>query len=176
VRDSLRVSSADMTEPTALPRPEPTPRAIAAIVCRAAALALLAIAVTGCSLAIGPVTTDTPSTPPPTPTPRPTIGIPSPTPQPTFFLYVVKARDTLTSIATHYRTSALSLSYWNKDRYPTLDPDSTDYDPNRIQAGWQLRLVPGGLTDGEDLATPTPVPSPSPVESPSTSPSPSGSS
>jgi Tfp pilus assembly protein FimV len=101
----------------------------------------------------------------PTPTPRRTVGIPSPTPAPTFFVYVVRSRDTLSSIARTYRTTALSLSYWNRDRYPNLDPDSSAYDPNTIKAGWRLRLVPSDITDGEDLDTRSPGPSvpPSPT-------------
>ena len=139
---------------------------------RLAMIGLLACVLTGCSLAAQPATSPGP-TRPPTPTPRPTIGIPSPTPEPTFFLYVVKARDTLTSIARQFRTSALSVSYWNRDQYGSLDPDSSGYDPNRIQAGWQLRLVPGVITDGDYEEIPSPSPSTSPSGKPSASPSPS---
>ena len=124
-------------------------------------------AVSGCDLVAGSSTKPTESPLVPTPTPRRTLGVPSPTPQPTFFLYVVRANDTLTSIARRFRTSALSLSYWNRDGYPSLDPDGAGYRPNRIEAGWQLRLVPSALTDGDDL--PTASPASPPRASPSTS-------
>jgi peptidoglycan/xylan/chitin deacetylase (PgdA/CDA1 family) len=49
----------------------------------------------------------------------------------------------LTSIARKYNTTPRSIAYWNRETYPTLDPDSNKYAPNNIQLGWKLRLIPG---------------------------------
>jgi LysM domain len=111
------------------------------------------------------------------PAPPPTLVPPTPTPLPSFFLYTVRPADTLLSIARRFATSALSVAYWNRDRYPTLDPDSTAYAPSAIQAGWHLKLIPGTTTDGEDgdpNASPevSPQSAPSELAAPSTSPSP----
>ena len=67
---------------------------------------------------------------------------PTPTPLPTFLSYVVKRGDTLTSIAKAHGTTARSLAFWNRTTYPSLDPDSSEYAPNRIAIGWVLFLVP----------------------------------
>ena len=74
----------------------------------------------------------------------------------------------MTSIARLYGTTARSIAYWNRDRYPSLDPDSTTYEPNRIEVGWMLRLTPTEVVDEDELPEPTPSPTPSPV--PSTTP------
>ena len=74
---------------------------------------------------------------------------PTPNPQPTFLPYVVRPGDTLTSIAREYRTTARSLAFWNREAHPSLDPDSPDYRPNRIEVGWILRLVPDQEVDPE---------------------------
>jgi len=91
------------------------------------------------------------------PTPVPTFRRPTPTPLPTFFVHVVTAGDSLTSIGRRYGTSPFSLSVWNREVYPSLDPESADYAPDRIEAGWLLRLIPGKEVDPEDLiASPSP--------------------
>jgi hypothetical protein len=105
----------------------------------------------------------------PTPTPAsaygsgsPTFVRPTPTPQPTFLAYVVKPGDTLTSIARRHRTTARSIAFWNRTQHPSLDPDSPSYQPNRIEVGWVLLLVPDLELDPEDLPTePAPTSSPS---------------
>ena len=101
----------------------------------------------------------------------PTFVRPTPTPLPTFLAYVVKAGDTLTSIARRHRTTARSIAFWNRTQHPSLDPDSPSYQPNRIEVGWVLLLVPDLELDPEDLP---PDPSPAPSV-PAQSPSPSGS-
>jgi hypothetical protein len=88
----------------------------------------------------GPTPTPAPTpTPPPTPTPGP----PTPTPGPTFLLYTVVRGDTLTSIARKQHTSARSVAYWNRDQYPSLDPESPKYNPDSLKRGWILRIIPG---------------------------------
>jgi hypothetical protein len=89
----------------------------------------------------------------------------------------VTAGETLTSIARLYGTTARSIAYWNRDRYPSLDPDSTSYEPNRIEVDWTLRLIPTEVVDEDELPEPTPTPTPSPsaassaaTESPASSP------
>lgn len=104
-------------------------------------------------------------TPAPTaaPTPTPTPGPPTPTPGPTFALYRVVRGDSLTSVALKFQTSGRSLAYWNRDRYPTLDPESAGYQPDRLETGWVLRVIPGheyvpppgdGETGVQESATP----------------------
>jgi hypothetical protein len=98
----------------------------------------------------------------------PSFVRPTPTPQPSFLAYVVKAGDTLTSIAKAHRTTARSIAFWNRTQHPSLDPDSPTYRPDRIEVGWVLLLVPDLELDPEDLppeptaspATPGPTPSP----------------
>jgi hypothetical protein len=88
-----------------------------------------------------------------------------PTPLPAFVAYEVRAGDTLISIARAHATTALSIAYWNRETYPSLDPDSEGYAPNRIRIGWTLVLIPGVTLDGGDLPEPwaTPPPSSAPV-------------
>ena len=112
---------------------------------------------------------------PPSPIPAPSSpGVsavpsfvrPTPTPRPTFLAYVVKRGDTLTSIARTYRTTARSIAFWNRTQHPSLDPDSPSYQPNRIEVGWVLLLVPDLELDPEDLPPePTRSPTPSPPAS-----------
>lgn len=105
-----------------------------------------------------------PSAPPPSPTPvpsasaSPTFVHPTPLPEATFLTYVVAGGDTLTSIADTFSTSAQSLAYWNRATYPSLDPESSQYDPNTIQAGWTLVLIPFAEVDPEDLPPPSETP------------------
>jgi Tfp pilus assembly protein FimV len=95
------------------------------------------------------------------PTPSPSFIRPTPLPSPTFFVYVVRSGDTLSSIARRFVTSAFSLAVWNRDTYPSLDPESEGYAPDRIQVGWPLRLIPDQVVDEEVLLEPTPSPAPS---------------
>jgi peptidoglycan/xylan/chitin deacetylase (PgdA/CDA1 family) len=93
----------------------------------------------------------------------PTFVRPSPTPLPSFMTYVVARGDTLTSIGRRFETTARSLAFWNRAAYPSLDPESEGYQPNRIEVGWSLVLIPGAVVDEDDLPTPTGSPaSPSP--------------
>ena len=107
----------------------------------------------GTSSAPSPAATATPTAVPSGPTPPPSFVRPTPTPLPTFASYVVKSGDTLTSIATAHGTTARSLAFWNRDRYPSLDPDAPSYDPNRIAIGWVLLLIPDTEID-EDSTFP----------------------
>jgi hypothetical protein len=95
----------------------------------------------------------------------PSFVRPTPTPQPTFLVYVVKRGDTLTSIARAHGTTARSIAFWNRSQHPSLDPDSPNYSPNRIEVGWVLLLVPDLELDPEDLP-PEPTPSSSPTQYP----------
>jgi peptidoglycan/xylan/chitin deacetylase (PgdA/CDA1 family) len=112
--------------------------------------------------------TATPSAPTPSglagntaiPTASPIQGTDTPQPGPTFAEHTVVAGETLNSIARAYRTSWQSLVYWNRDRYPALDPGDRAYDPDLIQAGWRLAVVPGVVLDYEpqpDPRTPGPT-------------------
>jgi hypothetical protein len=95
----------------------------------------------------------------PTGSVRPSFTRPTPTPQPTFFVYVVKTGDSLNSIADDYETTARSIAFWNRDRYPNLDPDSDDYQPSLIQVGWELNVLPGEVYDEDAEPGTTPGPS-----------------
>jgi peptidoglycan/xylan/chitin deacetylase (PgdA/CDA1 family) len=134
---------------------------------------LVALVVAACgSVGIFDVPGDAPSgaaptTPPPTPTPRQTVSLPTLSPAPSFQLYTVRRGDTLLSIAERFRTSVLSLSYWNRERYASLDPDAPGYAPGRIETGWLIQLIPGTEADPEDFL---PEPSESPTPVPSTDP------
>jgi LysM domain len=96
------------------------------------------------------------------PSTQPSFVRPTPTPLPTFLVYTVRPGDTLSSIAREFRTTSLSIAFWNRTTHPSLDPDSPTYAPDRIQAGWDLLLVPDVELDPEDLP-----PEPSPIASPS---------
>jgi len=98
-----------------------------------------------------------PATPPPAPTPTPSgptpppsFVRPTPTPLPTFLSYVVKAGDTLTSIAKAHGTTPRSIAFWNRTTHPSLDPDSPDYEPDRLKIGWVLQLIPGIEIDEDE--------------------------
>jgi hypothetical protein len=93
-----------------------------------------------------------------TPSPEPT-ATPDPTPLPSVLEVQVQPGDSLTSIAGEYDTKARSIAFWNRDRYPNLDPDSPDYAPNRIQIGWTLVVYPGEVYE-EPGASGSPAPSP----------------
>jgi peptidoglycan/xylan/chitin deacetylase (PgdA/CDA1 family) len=122
----------------AAPRPTPTPAATA-----------------GC-----PPTCPSPSSPPPSV--EPTFVRPTPSPLPTFTTYVVRSGDTLTSIAREFRTTARSIAWWNRGAHPSLDPESESYDPNRIEVGWTLVLIPGLTIDDTNPPTPSPAPTGTP--------------
>lgn len=99
----------------------------------------------------------------PTAAPLPSFIRPTPTPAPTFMSYVVRAGDSLTSIARRFETTPRSVAWWNRGAYPSLDPESAGYDPNHIQPGWVLVLIPGVKVDEANPPTPSPgPPTPSP--------------
>ncbi len=102
-----------------------------------------------------------PTIPPSTPSPTP--GPPTPKPGPSFATYKVVRGDNLTSIAKRFHTSPRSLAYWNRDQYPTLDPESAKYQPDNLKAGWVLRVMPNAEyspspDDGETGIDSTPTP------------------
>ena len=78
---------------------------------------------------------------------------PTPTPQPTFFSYKVVSGDSLGKIAKKFKTSARSISYWNRATYPSLDPESGSYRPDYLKLGWVLVLIPNAEVDPENLPT-----------------------
>lgn len=96
----------------------------------------------------------------PTASAIPTFKRPTPTPQPAFTVYVVRTGDSLTGIAAMFRTSARSIAFWNRGAYPSLDPDSPTYAPDRIAVGWQLRLIPGVEVDEDALPDASPATTP----------------
>jgi peptidoglycan/xylan/chitin deacetylase (PgdA/CDA1 family) len=109
--------------------------------------------------------------------PSPSFVRPTLSPTPTFASYVVRRGDTLTSIARRFDTTARSIAFWNRVTYPSLDPESEDYNPNRIQVGWTLALIPGSVFDEDEQPTSTPSATPSaqgpaPPGSPSATPLP----
>ena len=161
----------------------------------AAALALVVVVVAGVLLLPGllggglPGATATPGAgsgaPLPTATPPgPTFVRPTPSPAPSFTSYVVQPGDSLSSIAREFRTTARSISWWNRGAYPSLDPESPDYDPNTVRVGWVLNLLPDTIVDDDNPpppvspgpATPEPttaghVPTPAPTPPPTSGPS-----
>lgn len=107
----------------------------------------------------------------PTASPLPSFVRPTPTPEPTFTSYVVRAGDSLNTIAHAFDTTARSLAWWNRGTYPTLDPESEAYDPNHIEPGWVLVLIPGVRVDDANPPTPSPgAPTPIPTAGPSAGP------
>ncbi len=145
-----------------------------------AASLVVAVGASGCGLGDIPTREPRPTVPPtPSPTPLPT-PVPSPTPSPsptpkpspTPLLYTVKAGDNLLTIAKRFKTSGRSIAYWNRTTYPSLDPDSPKYDPNRIEVGWKLSIIPGvkieDAAESPSASSPTPEPTISlgPAETP----------
>ncbi len=114
----------------------------------------------------------------PSASPSVSVGPPTPTPGPSFLVYVVARGDSLTSIARRFKTTALSISFWNRDRYPSLDPDGKSYQPNKIDIGWKLSILPN--ITAEEAPAPsghsTPVPLSSGSRPPAPTPLPDGSS
>jgi peptidoglycan/xylan/chitin deacetylase (PgdA/CDA1 family) len=106
--------------------------------------------------------------------PNPSFVYPTPTPLPTFAAYVVQQGDSLTSVARKFETTPRSVAWWNREAYPSLDPLSEDYNPNVIQPGWTLRVIPGTTFDEGSLPSPTPGPSSTPGPSATATPEPTG--
>jgi peptidoglycan/xylan/chitin deacetylase (PgdA/CDA1 family) len=105
----------------------------------------------------------------PLPTATPLISpTPSATPAPQSVLYRVQPGDYLSLIAGRFDTDWQSLVYWNRGKYPSLDPEDAAYDPNLLQVGWQLVIWPGTTVDYDPpLPTPTQRPStPAPTTAP----------
>jgi peptidoglycan/xylan/chitin deacetylase (PgdA/CDA1 family) len=121
----------------------------------------------------GPFVSPTPAGPAgplPSPTdPGPSFVRPTPSPQPSFVTHVVQSGDTLNSIAREYRTTARSIAWWNRGAHPSLDPESSAYDPNRLEVGWVLRVLPDTIVDDNN----PPPASPAPIGNPGFTPRPS---
>ena len=99
-----------------------------------------------------------PTASPAGPTPIATFARPTPSPGPTFRTYEVKQGDTLTSIARRFRTDERSIAWWNRGFYPSLDPESRQYDPNTIRVGWMLIVLPDITVDDENPPAPIGTP------------------
>ena len=104
----------------------------------------------------------------------PTFIRPTPSPQPSFAAYTVRPGDTLSSIAREFRTTARSIAWWNRGAYPSLDPESEAYDPNHLEIGWVLAILPDTVVDENNPPTPSPGPSQSagPLVTPGATPGP----
>jgi hypothetical protein len=109
----------------------------------------------GGSVIAAPTDPTTPEPTPAGPTPTPSFIRPTPTPLPTFLVYVVQAGDSLEGIADDFGTTGRSIAQWNRFSYPSLDPLSDDYEPDRIVVGWTLRLIPNLEYDPEELPEPS---------------------
>ncbi len=119
------------------------------------------------------------SSPSPSPSiwPSPTLAAITPRPEPTFLAYLVAPGDTLTSIARRNATTARSIAFWNRATYPSLDPESASYEPDRVEVGWKLVLIPGTVVDeAEPLPGSSPTPRPTLNIPPAPTPRPDGSS
>lgn len=92
------------------------------------------------------------------PSVAPTFARPTPSPGPTFETYKVKRGDTLSSIARKFRTTARSIAWWNRGAYPSLDPESSSYDPSTIRVGWKLVILRNTVVDDSNPPTPSPAP------------------
>lgn len=99
-----------------------------------------------------------PTASPAGPTPVPTFARPTPSPGPTFRVYRVKPGDTLNSIANRFDTTGRSIAWWNRGFYPSLDPESPDYDPNTIRVDWELVVLPNVTVDEESPPEPIGTP------------------
>jgi peptidoglycan/xylan/chitin deacetylase (PgdA/CDA1 family) len=82
-----------------------------------------------------------------TQSPSPSFVRPTPTAEPTFLSHLVDRGENLTTIARLYHTTPRSIAFWNRATYPSLDPESEQYDPNNIQIGWRLQVMPGKVYD-----------------------------
>lgn len=170
--------TAAMTEPQR--RPAAPPRRTLDSPWVAAALAVVVLLLAGILIVPGllggpgprPGPTGTPleSTPVGTPSRSPgvaTFARPTPSPAASLTSYVVRQGDTLNSIAKQFSTTARSIAWWNRGTYPSLDPESEGYDPDRLEIGWTLVLVPGVEVDDTNPPTPSPGPATPPVPTPS---------
>lgn len=110
------------------------------------------------SVAVLPSGSTAPATAASTPIVLPTLVRPTPSPAPTFLTYRVKSGDSLVSIARKYHTTGRSIAWWNRGKYPSLDPESPDYDPNTIRVGWVLVVLPDTVVDDDNPPTPSPAP------------------
>jgi hypothetical protein len=95
------------------------------------------------------------------PTASPSFTRPTPLPAPTFLAYTVKSGDTLTSIAREFGTTPRSIAFWSRGEHPSLDPESTAYEPDRLELGWVLLVIPDSVFDEDELMDSTPGPAPS---------------
>jgi peptidoglycan/xylan/chitin deacetylase (PgdA/CDA1 family) len=135
------------------------------------------LGVVGCAPGIqvspGPSTAPTGTGPSPSPTASafPSFQRPTATPAPTALSYMVRSGDNLTSIARQFATSARSIAFWNRDRYPSLDPQSSAYDPNRVGVGWRLTIIPSTVVDESQLPSPSPAAPTATPPAPPTAPS-----
>ena len=98
--------------------------------------------------------------------PPPTFVRPTPSPAPSFVAHVVQSGETLNSIARQYRTTGRSIAWWNRGTYPSLDPESPDYNPNTIRVGWVLAVLPDSVVDENNPPTPSPGPATPPPATP----------
>ena len=94
----------------------------------------------------------------------PTFARPTPSPGPPFQVYVVKRGDSLNSIARRFRTTERSIAWWNRGFYPSLDPDSSDYDPDTIRVGWELNVLRGVEVNEENPPAPIGTPRETPED------------
>jgi hypothetical protein len=99
-----------------------------------------------------------PSATPVGPSPLVTFARPTPSPAPTFLTHRVQAGDSLNSIARSFGTDGRSIAWWNRGFYPSLDPDSRDYDPDTIRVGWVLLVLPDTKVDDDNPPEPIGTP------------------
>lgn len=104
------------------------------------------------------VAASAPSPTPAGPTPVVTFARPTPSPPPAFLIYRVKPGDTLSSLAKRFDTTERSISWWNRGFYPSLDPESPDYDPNTIRVDWMLNILRDTIVDNENPPAPIGTP------------------
>jgi peptidoglycan/xylan/chitin deacetylase (PgdA/CDA1 family) len=94
--------------------------------------------------------------------PAPSVSTgPRASPAPGGTTYIVRAGDTLSSIARAWGTTIAQLQTWNAGRYPSLATD-----PNRLVTGWIL------IVAGDPLATPQATPAGTAAPTPSATPAP----
>jgi peptidoglycan/xylan/chitin deacetylase (PgdA/CDA1 family) len=86
----------------------------------------------------------------------------APTPAATAVVYTVVAGDSLSLIAGRFGTTWQSLVFWNRDRYPGLNPGLAAYDPNRLTPGWQLVVSRGVVVEYDPALPPAPPPTAAP--------------
>jgi peptidoglycan/xylan/chitin deacetylase (PgdA/CDA1 family) len=82
-------------------------------------------------------------------------------------VHIVARGETLSLIARRYASTWQSVVYWNRDRYPSLNPTSATYDPNALQVGWTLVVWPAVVVP---FNAPMPTATPRPTAAPSTKP------